>query len=309
MPEFYRQQRNISGEAMKRATRKTARAIQRRKTRHIQRQAHTTAIVPRPTVAEAIENVLMQGDLLPLTVPQRLEYYKAVCKSLGLNPLTKPFAFISLNGKLVMYALKDCTEQLRKIHGIAIIESSGNKEDDLYVVRVKAQDRSGRTDSGTGVVPIHNLKGLDLANAIMKAETKAKRRATLSMAGLGFLDESELDAVGEYGTLTPNGRVMTVTPAETALSRFEEKEKVQLEQIKQDSSPSLAYTFHAESDTWQIIGSKALKEANWDLLGPLYNGNSKTIVANAQQLGKLISQFEERKVPFRDMNALRQPGE
>lgn len=32
-----------------------------------------------------------------------------------------------------------------------------------------------------------------LANALMKAETKAKRRVTLSIAGLGLLDESELE--------------------------------------------------------------------------------------------------------------------
>ena len=34
-----------------------------------------------------------------------------------------------------------------------------------------------------------------LANAIMKTETKAKRRATLSICGLGFLDESEIETI------------------------------------------------------------------------------------------------------------------
>ena len=42
-----------------------------------------------------------------------------------------------------------------------------------------------------GVVSIAGLKGEALANAMMKAETKAKRRATLSICGLGWMDEVE----------------------------------------------------------------------------------------------------------------------
>jgi hypothetical protein len=39
----------------------------------------------------AIESALIQGDLSKLTSEQRLSYYKSVCESVGLNPLTKPF--------------------------------------------------------------------------------------------------------------------------------------------------------------------------------------------------------------------------
>src|ERR1019366_5126737 len=168
--------------------RKPVRAIQRRKARKRAHKAQQQAIVARPTVSEAIEQVLLSGNLVNLSTEQRLEYYSKVCQSLGLNPLTRPFEYISFEGKLQLYARKDCTEQIRKIHGIAITESIGSHEDTLYIVSVKACDRHGRTDTGTGVVDLANLKGKDRANAIMKCETKAKRRATLSMAGLGFLD-------------------------------------------------------------------------------------------------------------------------
>lgn len=47
----------------------------------------------------------------------------------------------------------------------------------------------------TGAVAIASLKGDGLANALMKAETKAKRRLTLSMCGLGMLDETELETI------------------------------------------------------------------------------------------------------------------
>jgi hypothetical protein len=71
-------------------------------------------------VSEAIERAMMAGDLADLTAPQRAEYYTAVCKSLGLNPLTKPFEFLTLKDKLRLYALRDCTNQLRRLHGISI---------------------------------------------------------------------------------------------------------------------------------------------------------------------------------------------
>ena len=57
-----------------------------------------------------IENALIGGDLAPLSTAERLEYYSKVCESVGLNPLTKPFLYIKLNGKLQLYAAKDCTD-------------------------------------------------------------------------------------------------------------------------------------------------------------------------------------------------------
>ena len=47
-----------------------------------------------------ITRVLVQGDLKGLSEYQRADYYNAVCASLGLNPLTRPFDFLVLNGKL-----------------------------------------------------------------------------------------------------------------------------------------------------------------------------------------------------------------
>ena len=46
-----------------------------------------------------------------------------------------------------------------------------------------------------GAVTIDGLKGDALANAIMKAATKAKRRAVLALLGLNMLDESELETI------------------------------------------------------------------------------------------------------------------
>ncbi len=145
--------------------------------------------------AGAIEKALIGGDLSKLTEEQRLSLYHQVCKSLGLNPLTQPFAYITLNGKLRLYALKDCTEQLRKIHGVSITEVTSAQVGDVFVVTAKASDGDARTDVATGAVAIGNAKGETLANMLMKAETKAKRRVTLSICGLGMLDETEVETI------------------------------------------------------------------------------------------------------------------
>lgn len=155
----------------------------------------STALAPAPAPPSAteIERVLIGGDLSKLTAEQRNTYYMQMCQSLGLNPMTKPFAYITLSGKLVLYALKDATEQLRKLHGVSITEVTSSQVGDVFVVAAKAQDRTARTDAATGAVAIGNLKGEALANALMKAETKAKRRVTLSICGLGMLDETEVE--------------------------------------------------------------------------------------------------------------------
>src|SRR5690606_12154285 len=145
--------------------------------------------------ASVLEQVVIQGDLSKLSPAERVAYYKAVCESVGLNPLTKPFDYIVLNGRLTLYARRDAAEQLRKIHGISITRLEHDYQDDLYVVTAYGQDRNGRVDAATGAVAIAGLRGDQLANALMKAETKAKRRLTLSLAGLGWLDETEVDSI------------------------------------------------------------------------------------------------------------------
>lgn len=143
----------------------------------------------------AFEQVLISGDLNALTPEQRITYYNKTCESLKLNPLTKPFEYIRLNGKLTLYAKRDCTDQLRKIHQVSIKIIDRQKIEDIYIVVAEACLPAGRLDAAIGAVSIAGLKGDAMANAIMKAETKAKRRVTLSICGLGLLDETEAASI------------------------------------------------------------------------------------------------------------------
>lgn len=154
----------------------------------------STELAPRGISAD-IEKVLVQGDLSSLQPQERIRYYKAVCDSVGLNPLTKPFDYINLNGKLTLYAKKDCTDQLRNIHAISLTIPARETFDGVFVVTARATNPAGRTDESTGAVALDNLRGEARANAMMKAETKAKRRVTLSICGLGLLDETEIETV------------------------------------------------------------------------------------------------------------------
>jgi hypothetical protein len=159
------------------------------------------ATVPRPAMSAdasaVLEKVLIVGDLAELTPEERVTYVRAVCESLGLNPLTRPFAYIVLDGKLTLYARRDCADQLRKINGISI-EIVGKKiSEDVLTVHVRAMDKYGRVDEDIGAVDLYKLEGVKMANAFMKALTKAKRRVTLSISGLGFADESEVEGISE----------------------------------------------------------------------------------------------------------------
>jgi hypothetical protein len=179
-------------------------------------EERTAVAAPAPPLPpEVVENMASNGDLSELNAAQRADYYAAVCRSLGLNPLTKPFAYLTLHGKLRLYALRDCAEQLRRLHGISIYIAHRERMDDLYVVTARAKDRQGREDESTGAVPLGNLRGEALANALMRAETKAKRRVTLSIAGLGWLDETELETIpqGPHAVIPPEESQASEEPA------------------------------------------------------------------------------------------------
>jgi hypothetical protein len=66
---------------------------------------------------------------------------------------------------------------------------------DVYVVTVRAKLADGRYTDEDGAVTIGNSTGDNLANGLMKATTKAKRRAVLALLGLGMMDESEIDTI------------------------------------------------------------------------------------------------------------------
>lgn len=153
-------------------------------------------IAASPSMNSAIiEQILDHGDLSRLSSQQRIEYILNVCDGMGLNPLTKPFEFIKLNNKLTLYCTRAGTNQIKKVNKVSLKITNREIMEGVYIVTAQATMPDGRTDESTGTVSITGKKGEALANAFLKAETKARRRVTLSIVGLGWLDESEVESI------------------------------------------------------------------------------------------------------------------
>jgi len=165
-----------------------------------------SAVMQKESGTQLLERVVIGGDLSKLSNQERLQYYSQVCQSVGLNPLTRPFEYITLNGKLTLYARRDATDQLRSLKSVSVEIKSREVVEGCYIVTAKATmplDGGGiRQDESIGAVALGDLKGDARANACMKAETKAKRRVTLSICGLGLLDETEVETIPD-AKITP----------------------------------------------------------------------------------------------------------
>ena len=174
------------------------------------------ALARREDAASALDLVISTNDLSKLTPSQRLAYYGARCEALKLNPRLRPFQYLTLDKKLVLYADKGCADQLRAIWKVSVL-TKAERVGDCYMVTATATTPDGRTDQDIGAVSIiepdtirrwdndtngwrhdanpragKQIQGDALANAIMKATTKAKRRVTLSICGAGLPDEEDI---------------------------------------------------------------------------------------------------------------------
>jgi hypothetical protein len=165
---------------------------------------------------KVIESIVMNGDLSKLQPAQKVAYYNYRCSQAGLDPAAKPFDLLKLNGKEILYANAQCTQQLCAIHKLSTQVTHREKMDDIYLVSVRVTGADGRLSENQGAVAVAHLKGDALANAVLKATTKAIRRAVLAHCGLGMLDETEAETI-------PNARMepMVQVPTEAAPSLSE----------------------------------------------------------------------------------------
>jgi len=142
-----------------------------------------------------ISSIVINGDISKLSPQQKVNYYRQFCERLGLDPLSQPFKLLRLNGREILYCDRTGAQQLNKLHGVSHEIRARETVSGCYVVTAQASTPDGRHTESIGAVTIDNLKGDALCNAMMKAETKAKRRATLDLLGLGILDETETETI------------------------------------------------------------------------------------------------------------------
>jgi hypothetical protein len=163
----------------------------------LQEAAPETALDP---LEEALERMVKgEGDLAALTSSQRAALYKRVCERLGLDPTTYPLQYLWVRApaggeRLILYLNKDGAAQLRKVHKVStrLVDHRYIPEVGAYVALVEASTPDGRVEVEAGAVSVKRADPNDMANALMHAVTKAKRRATIAIVGVGFLDETEV---------------------------------------------------------------------------------------------------------------------
>jgi len=153
------------------------------------------------TIDPAALSLAARGDLSGLSPAEKARHYVATCERLGLNPHTAPFQYLRLNGKEVLYATRGATDQLAALHGLTRTLVDGPKVIDLAGTKLvycvcKVTHPNGRFETATATVPL-----VDPVNALMRVETRAKRRATLSILGLAPLDETVADTTFDGGTV------------------------------------------------------------------------------------------------------------
>lgn len=142
-------------------------------------------------------SIVLRGDLSGLSEDQKKQYYLYRCKQVGLDPAAKPFDLLVLNGKQILYANAGATQQLCSIHKLSTQITHRERVDGIYIVSVRCTGADGRLSENQGAVDVGNVTGEKLANAILKATTKAIRRSVLAHCGLGMLDETEVETIPE----------------------------------------------------------------------------------------------------------------
>ena len=155
--------------------------------------------------------ILARGNIASLSEADRTRYILALCDALGLDPRFKPIDLIpGQGGALVPYLNRGATDALArrdKVQRITVVQPKvvaiGSVECVLCVSRATMPDGRYEERVATSLLRDH-------ANAFMKVETKAYRRATIAVLGIGMLDESELDGIRGADAIADTARAQAL---------------------------------------------------------------------------------------------------
>jgi hypothetical protein len=173
----------------------------------VSEEAIVPAVEPKQDQADMFL-ALMRQDISLLNKEERATYLATLARSMGLNPMLKPFDLIKNDrGELFVYSNISCATQLADLRKLDVetfydgpLVIGARVVDQCYVVRVRVKetlaDGRVRTTEDLGSSWIDNESGgQGLANLVAKTHTKAKRRAILRHCGVGFPDIEELDSI------------------------------------------------------------------------------------------------------------------
>ncbi len=199
------------------------------------------------TVENSVKELVVTGELSKLTEDQRIQHYLQVCTSLGLDYRIHPLEYLWVDDpkggrRLILYVLRAGSDALRVQNGIDIIDLIETTADGIVSYKVKAKDKHGRTDMSIGAVSVQGKNTHDRANAMMAAETKAKRRVTLALSGCGLLDESEVADMLLKIRSVDAGVGVTAAPVYEAPAKISEAPAKEVTPAKPDIFPDATST-------------------------------------------------------------------
>jgi hypothetical protein len=135
-----------------------------------------------------IESIVIKGDLSQRLKPaQKVAYYNYRCQQAGLDPAAKPFDLLKLNGKEVLYANAQCTQQLCAIHKLSTQVTHREKMDDIYLVSVELQGLTVDFLKTKGQWQLHTSKGMPLPMQSLKPRPKRSAGQSSATLDLGCL--------------------------------------------------------------------------------------------------------------------------
>ena len=156
---------------------------------------------------DVVTSIVLNNNLSGLTKEQQVQYVSYRCHKAGLDVAGHPFDLITnKDGKTVIYANKEAAAQLNQLRSLSPVVSKEEflMGETIYKVTYKVTE-NGRSTEDCGAVGLVKIKkGVqgqpdearkmspdEVADAIMKAHTKAKRRAILTHCGIGTNDADE----------------------------------------------------------------------------------------------------------------------
>jgi len=207
----------------------------------------------------AIQDILTKenGKCDNLSDEQKVEYGNWLSMKMGVSPDLRPIDFIPTKNGLKPYLNKGAAELIRDVRSISVTAITVSEQNGMYVVICNVRDTKGRIDSDIGAWP----KGEEPHNSLMKAVTKAKRRATLSMCRLGGVIEEAHPT--EY-----NNNTAEQEPKSAVLLEDESKTKktfrdVVLSKIDGDDLPKEILTLLLEQAQRLANTTSIAEAANW----------------------------------------------
>ena len=152
-------------------------------------------------VPAAAVRAQLHSDWSKVTEDDKLRYAISICKALDIPTPLNPFKFINMKGKTVLYATKEAAELIAERNKISVnvVNKYLDKEQNIYVVEVRALMPHGRTFDNFAALSVAGLSGEARANAMMKTMSKAIRRVVFAAVGLSVMDEAELASSNDGG--------------------------------------------------------------------------------------------------------------